>query len=570
MSLYVKYVSAPKLVQENITVSSDSGQFGDPTRLIEGFSDTPYATLEPQGWPLDGTRDILPDSPDDIGWWSKEASDENGVFLDKPVLRLEFPDGESFSAPGITFQFWPSAEEWCSKVVVIWYYSEYGIDEVVETITAYPDSANWFLDYYPEGEFNRIDIEFISTNIPGHFAKLQQLQIGQVMFFFQDELVRVSLLNETDPSACELSADELTVEIRDGKNRKLNIRKDQRLELYRNDEIIASHYVKDYTREGENKITLKCQSTISILEDTFLGGLYDGESLHDVLSEIFGIIPFAVDESFSDTTISGYLPVCTKREALQQISFAIGAYVTTQGDGTVQIKDAGNLLAEIATNGFDKGKILSGSSLTQVRPPNEIQVISHKYTKSEEIETLASDVTVYNDPNTMRDEVILVFSEPHWDYSCKIYDDDNGNINIYDVEGHDNWVRIIADPAAVFEVTGKKYAHTTIDHSWRNPDASDFGDDTIKVENATLITDENVQDAITRLKNYHSLTNSLNGTVVVDGQKAGDIVEIANPFGKDLTVGYITRMESEFTATGHTASIEVRGTERAREDSEVL
>ncbi|MBQ7767554.1 MAG: hypothetical protein IJ403_01575 [Oscillospiraceae bacterium] len=566
MSLYVKYISAPKFTNEKMQISSDSGQLGDPALLAEGYPDTPWATLEPQGWPLDGTRDILSDSPENIGWWSKETSEENGIFSNenggRPILQLVFPQDETFSAPGITFQFWPSTGEWCNEVVITWYCN----DEAFETVTAYPDSSNWFFKYGVDG-FNKIEVEFISTNIPEHFAKLQQIQLGQTVLFFQDELVRVSLLNEIDPSSCELSADELTVEIRDSKNRKLNIRKDHRLELYRNNEIIASHYIKDYTREGENKLTLKAQSTISILEDTFLGGLYnkdDKVELPDVLGAVLGDIPYVLDASLESKPI-GYLPVCTKREALQQIAFAVGAYVTTQGDGTIKLNAVGDPLTAQQPGFFDKDKILSGSSLSQIRMPKGIQVTAHKYTQSDEQEILAADATVYNDPNTLVDEVVLVFSEPHWGYACNPY---FGEAQI--AEEHPHWVRITGSTGAVFEVTGKKYVHTTVDHSWTNPDASEFGGDTIKIENATLITDENVQEVIERLKAYYSLENSLNGTVVVEGQKAGDIVEIANPFGNDLTVGYITKMESEFTATGHTASIEVRGADRSREDAEVL
>ena len=105
MSLYVKYISAPKFTNEKMQISSDDGQLGDPTRLAVGYADTPWATLEPQGWPLDGTRDILPDSPGNVGWWSKETSDDDGVFEDWPVLRLLFPEYELFSAPSITFRF---------------------------------------------------------------------------------------------------------------------------------------------------------------------------------------------------------------------------------------------------------------------------------------------------------------------------------------------------------------------------------------------------------------------------------------------------------------------------------
>lgn len=560
MSLYVKYISAPKFTNEKMQISSDSGQLGAPALLAEGYPDTPWATLEPHGWPLDGTRDILPDKPNNIGWWSKETSDENGVFsMDKPTLRLVFPQDETFSAPGVTFQFWPSTDEWCNEVIVDWYRN----DEMIDSVDENPDAAIWYLSH-PVDNFNRIEVSFISTNIPGHFAKLQQIQMGQTIIFFQDEIVRVGLLNEVDPSGCELSADELTVEIRDSKNRKLNIRKDHRLQLFRNDELIANHFIQDYTREGENKITMKANSTIAALNDTFLGGLYDkddGVTLSELLLDVMGDVPYDVDESISAKVIAGYLPVCTKREALQQIAFAVGAYVTTQGDGTIQLKAVGNNFSDRPAGYFDKDKILAGSNLTRIRWPKGINVVSHWYDKIEEAETLG-DIVIKNGEWS----ATAVFFEPHWDYD---YDEITPEAEFFEMEKHAHWIRLHGEPG-VYRIIGKKYLHSTKDNAWQNPDASGFGGETIKVENATLITDDNVEDVIERLKSYYSLENSVNGTVIVDKQKAGDIVEIANPFGNDLTVGYITKMESEFTATGHTASIAVRGAERSREDAEVL
>ena len=480
-----------------------------------------------------------------------------------PVLCLEFPAEEAFSATGITFRFWPSTEEWCSEIYVTWYYN----DEVVGATTAFPDSGNWSLDY-PVDQFNRVDIEIVATNIPGHFAKLQQIQIGQVIVFFQDELVRVTLLNEVDPSSCELSADELTVEIRDSKRSKLDIRKNHQLQLYRNDEMIASHFVRDSAREGESKITLKGHSAIAMLEDTFLGGFYDKESLPEILSAVLGDMPYVTEISLLSKTISGYLPACTKRAALQQIAFAAGAYVTTQGNGTIQINAVPDIFATAPVSGFGKDKVLSGSNLTQVAPPKKIQVTAHKYTEIEEIEELA-EVSVPNKSPGRQEEIICTFSEPHWGYSYVQLTSEEGG-TVYKIEEHANWVRIIADAGVALKLTGKKYGHTTLEHTWINPDISDFGGDTIKVENATLITEDNVENAIARLKDYHTLTSSLKGTVVVNHQKAGEIVEVANPYGSDLTVGYITSMESEFTANGHTASIEVKGTARPANEAEVL
>lgn len=560
MSIYAKYIDAQKGAQEAMRPSSEDGQlFGDPSYLSGGFfDDVPWATLEPNSWSLDGSRRLLEDNPpsDSVGWWSKKRSDGEGLFSDgiAPTIRLNFGIENSFGAPGISFRFWPSSGEWCSAMRVTWYYAEYGDPypdsegNIVSQKTVFPDSANWVLEEQVD-QFNIVDIEFLSTNIPGHFAKLQNIQVGGVHFFFQDEIVRVSLLNEVDPSACELSADELTIEIRDKNNRQMNVQKNQKVEFYQNDKLIASHYVNEITREGENNYIFKCNSAIAELDDIFLGGMYDDEPLYLLLlNDLLKDIPFSLDQLLTGKFVSGYLPVCTRREALQQIAFAVGAVVTTQGDGTIQINSAVDPLIDSPESRLDKDAILSGSKLTQVNPPAIIQVVSHQYTKSQETETLLESAYLAKD-------TVLVFPEPHWGYQLE------GDLTGVGKEEHDNWVRItVAFPTTV-TLTGKKYIHTKEDNSLTIANASRSGEGgTVKVENVTLITDANVQSVLDRLKAYHSLTRRLEGTVVVKEQQAGDMVAVANPYGSDFTVGYITSMESEFTANGHTASIKLFGT----------
>lgn len=570
MSIYVKYFDAPKGAQEAMQISSEDGQlFGDPSYLSGGmFDDVPWATLEPNSWSLDGSRKLMGDNPSDtIGWWSQRRSNESGIFYSDdipPTIRLHFGWENSFSAPGIAFQFWPSLGQWCSAMRVTWYYAEYGDAypdseyNIAAQEIVFPDSANWFLEKQVD-KFNFIDVEFLETNIPGQFAKLQNIQVGCVHFFFQDELVRVSLLNEVDPSACELSADELTVEILDKKNRQLTVQENQKMQLYQDEKLIASHYIQECTREGEKKCIFKCNSVIAVLDDTFLGGMYDEEPLFLLLLlDVLKDIPFSLDPSLTGVLVSGYLPVCTRREALQQIAFAVGAVITTQGDGKICINAIADPASDKPESGFNKDAILAGANLTQTKQPAMIQVTSHRYTKSEETETLLESANLVAD-------TVLVFSEPHWGYELE------GDLTGIGMEEHDNWVRITVGYPGTITLTGKKYAHITEKYSLASADASlSVGSDTVKVENATLITSANVKRVLARLKAYHSLTNSLKGTVVVRRQKAGELVEVANPYDSDITVGYITSMESEFTANGHTASIVVRGLVRPAGEAEVL
>jgi hypothetical protein len=555
MSLKVKYTNVSDGAYDNMSLSSEDGQlFSNASGLPgDGFADTPWATLEPNSWVLDGSRKLIKDDAD-IGWWSLERSGEDGVFYTHPKIRIDFGEMVQMSAPGITFRFWPSLGEWCNEIQVTWYYGY----EIVSTKIAYPDSANWYLDM-PVDDFNAIEIDFVSTNVPGHFAKLQSLNIGQVHLFFQDEIVRVSLLNEVDPSACELSADELTVEIREKKSRYLNVQENDRIEFYQNDKLIASHYVQNFSREGETKYTFKCNSAIILLDGTFYGGLYDGEGLSIVLTELFENIPWSLDEAFAVETISGYLPVCTRREALQQIAFAIGARVTTQGDGVIHI-------SKIAvddfspTSAFGKGSIFTGQTLKKEKTPSEIKVVTYQYQEGgdAEEEILLENVIVNRGD-------VIVFDEPHWGYSYEAVSE-GIEINTYP-----NYIEIVGDVSSVGIVwlKGKKYTKVAKENTWKFG-ASSGNSNAVKVDKATLVTDKNLDSVMSRLRHYYSLPNLLNGNVVVDGQKAGDVVEIANPYGNDLTAGYITSMDSEFTVNGHTAKIEIRGADVRGANAEVL
>ena len=44
-----------------------------------------------------------------------------------------------------------------------------------------------------------------------------------------------------------------------------------------------------------------------------------------------------MDDAYKDTAVSGYLPICSKRAALQQLAFAIGAVVDTSYDRNLYI-----------------------------------------------------------------------------------------------------------------------------------------------------------------------------------------------------------------------------------------
>lgn len=532
MSLKVKYLDVPEGAQETAQVEGQGQPFSVAAKLTTGTENNAYATLEPAGWPLDGNRDILPDDPKDF-WWSAESSDAEGFFAIPPVITVSLP--EVHTATGLTFTFSPATEEWCSEIRVTWYN---GTTLLMEA-SAFPDAPTWILQKAVEG-FDKVRIEFVRTNHPNSFAKLQLVEIGQTVWFGQGELTGVHLVNEVDPTLSELTVDTMTVRIRDKQNRQLLPQKNQRVELYRNEKKIAQQYITESSREAQKSYTFSCQSVIGLLENEYLGGIYTETPVEEVLADVLDGFPYALSAGFAGSTITGYLPICTRREALQQLTFALGAMVTTQGDGLIRIDP----IPQTVSGMFAKQEIFLGGKTETAPRVAKVEVVAHSYSPSSETDTLLDAEHISGE------DVMVSFTEPHHSYAIS-----GGTIT----GSGANWVTVTAN--AEVTLTGKKYIHSTTHHTKRNPAATVAErNNSHIVENATLIHRGNVAPVLNRLYEITQLRQTLSQRAAITNQVAGHYVTSEGEEGMQIR-GYITSMESDLTSYGQTASITILGME---------
>lgn len=537
MSLEINYIDAPEGAQDDMSVSGEYGNsVSDAALLQSGAGDVAYATLEPDVWRLDGSMRILPDTPK-LGFWSIERSNADGYFEMPPQIALKFP--VPYTSTGLAFTFSPSTEQWCSEIHVSWYNGQ----SLLMEGDYYPDSAKWILDENVES-YDQIQIKLLATNHPSHLAKIQRIEVGRTVLFGREELINVRLVNEVDPALCVLSADTMDFHVVDGKDRELIPQENQRIELYKDGKLKAVQYVKSSTREAKNQYRFTCQSAIGLLEDTFLGGMYVDYPLEDLVHDILGEWPFKIDSYFDGTTVSGYLPVCTQREALQQLAFAIGSIISTQGGASIRFLP----VPTTATAKFTSSEIFLGGSVKTSPRVAKVQVYSHSYTESDTDETLMQEEEIIGEA------VLVTFDSPHHSYSIS-----GGTITSYGV----NWVRITADGPVT--VTGKGYVHTSVAHTKRNPAAvAKEQSNYIAVSDVTLIHNENVQNALERLFNVYQLRQVTEQSVIVTNQAAGDLAVSVTPW-KSKTRGFISSMDSTLTQNGHTATINIQGVEVALE-----
>lgn len=533
MSLEINYIDAPEGAQDTMTASTENGSaIADDALIVSGARDVAYATLEPGVWRLDGTRKLLSENSE-VGWWSSERSDEDGRFEVPPVITLKFPD--PYSSTGFTFNFSPSTDQWCSEILASWYNGQ----NLIMEKTYYPDSGNWILDETVES-FDQLKIQLIATNIPGHYAKIQRIEIGRTILFGATELDSVRLVNEVDPSLCVLTADTMDFQIVDRQDRELIPQENQRVELLKNGALHAVQYIVSSTREGKNQYKISCQSVIGLLEDTFLGGMYENMPLEDLVAEILGDWPFEIHPSFNGVTVSGYLPVCTQRESLQQLAFAVGAIISTKGDAKIRFLP----VPTATTAKFTHSEVFFGGSVKTSPRVARVQVTSHAYAAADTEQVLIQDETIDGE------NVLITFDAPHHSYTIT-----GGEITASNV----NWVTVTA--AGKVTITGKDFVHNTVVHTKRNPAAvAKEQSNYISVSEVTLINSSNVADALNRLFSVYQLRQVTEQEVVVSAQTAGEMAVSVTPWNSQ-TRGFISSMDSTLTQGGHTAVINIQGIE---------
>lgn len=559
MSLTIKYLDNPEGAQEAGTVTGTGLQpFSDTTSMASGAEDIAWATLESGLWVLDGTREILPDEPEGVGWWSEKTSAwepfilgksilgrnpigngaEPGTFTEPPTIVIDFSD--RFSANGITLTFSPSTEQWCSEINVQWYRG----DALLSELRAYPESAQWSGGDTVEG-FDRIIIELIKTNQPGHFAKVQQIIVGQTVVFERSEIVRVQLINEVDQTLGTLPVDTSLIEVHSRSGRELNPQKNQRMEIHKDGKLLAAHYIENGSREAKNYYTFSCQSAVGMLEDDYLGGVYVDAPVEDLVSDILNGWRYEIADSLKSMTVSGYLPVLTRREALQQVAFAIGAMVTTYGTDKIRLIP----LPESTDGEFTGSDIFMGAKLTTSPRIARYEVTAHHYTASKTEETLLEDEQIDGE------DLLITFDSPHYDYAIT-----GGTIT----GSGANWITVTASGAVT--VTAKAYTHTTTVRTKRNALATHTErSNVMSVTEATLVNNGNVQAVLDRLYEAGRRRQTLTQEVVVTDQKAGMIVLSENPWDAK-TRGVITSMEHDLTQNGHTAAVTIIGVEAGSSD----
>lgn len=348
--------------QDTTATAADKQPFIDLQDLaLEGVFAPKVATLEENYWKLDGTYRPFPDNPEDTSWgyWSESMSDASGIFSEPPILELTF--AENHSSIALTFEFDPHGNNYCSNLNIKWYKGSTLLEDRDFKPNRWKFSCNEQVENY-----NRIVIAFKETGRPYRYLKVQNIMHGVVNVFGSDAVKTASLSEETDPTSGILPVNTLRFKVY-SEDDDFNIFNPQGVYnlLQKKQQItvegminaerfnLGIFYVDDWKSPGDRNFEIEAIDAIGVMDGTtFRGGIYFGKRADVLVAEIMDDAGFgySLDVSLKDLIVSGWIPVCSHREALQQVALAIGAYVDTSRGGAVRIKAQPSLFGPASVN----------------------------------------------------------------------------------------------------------------------------------------------------------------------------------------------------------------------------
>ena len=533
---------------------TDKQEFVDLEDLKQDdIEEVKYATLERNQFALDGTFELMSEKLDNMCLWSGSMSNEAGVFENPPVLTITFT--EPHSSLGLTFLF-SKTGDYCNHLNIT-YYDKDG--KLINDADFSPDDYKYVCNNIVEN-YQKIVIVFHSTNNPCRYLKLYQILYGANKTFEGESLVSASILEEIDLLSSEISINTLDFKVysEDDEFNIINPRgfysllqqrqafKVKELMLKENKEIDMGTFYLDTWKNENNKIMqFGAIDLIGIIDKTtFYGGMYVNVLFEKLIKSIMTSANvteenYEIQEDLKEIQMTGYIPVCTHREALQQLVFAVGAVVDCSRSDKIKIY---TIVDREDNNTIEQTNIFQGTKkVEQNEIVTEVAVTAHNYVKGTEIDEVFKG-TLSEGNNR------VLFDNPVHDLSCT-----GGTI----IENNCNYAIVNCTSETEVIITGYKYIDSTQEIS-AELEGIGIGSklNTLNIKSAYFINKNNAQTIAKKVLDYYQKTYKTEFNFILQGESLTQDVAIdSDEFNRQL-VGHIKKLDIDSTG-GYLASAEI-------------
>jgi len=479
-----------------------SSNVGYLDQIFNETDDVPkWISLEPTRFKLDGSM-VIPSYSEkyEYGYISEIISDENGII--NIEITIDFAD--TYTSNGLTFKFAELIKDFTIT-----------LDDSVSFVVTNNSSLTYSINQ--EMTYGKIKLAITKVE-PYRRVRIAELYLGQILEFTNEEIVSVDIINESSMINDTVPSDELDFSIYNT-NKQFDLLNPTGIQSYlkRNMPIKPYFAVKyrdsfEYVQMGKYYLdtwntdkleaSFTAYSFIDQLEnEEYRLGKVGTRTLYSMIDELLGAEPHEIDASLSSITVNSYLPIMTKREALQKMLQVGNCLLRVSENGTI-IVDVTEDLATRNLYANYSGQHRSGEIYTQIdnavsniyinsdslfsfpkveqqKPYSSVVVKVSSFTIDADVSTLYSGTVnpSMGVPVNVGYKVWIPFSDsPSTDIVVT-------GLSVYDIYANGIFAYITTDVSAT--ITGKKITVDTVDYIKTKYDF----DNKYEIDNTLVIND---------------------------------------------------------------------------------
>lgn len=405
--IIAKYGAFDKTIKSKIqNVDGNKQNFSNLNKLYNEIKDTNYnyISCEPNRVKLDETFYFLndkttPNESENLAYWSSEISNEKGMFVTTPKIRI------SLSEPTDTIELTLYFQEVCSDFK-IYYYD----NNIVVSTRSITNNTNYIVttsgaNTINEVRINKIEIEFLKTKEPYRFVKLNEIDFGIYQNFTNKEIKDLSIIDELSIDSSELSSNYLSLTIDDTngtynilnpKNKLSMLQEKQELTIYHFLKVgnsfkevpLGTFLLKEF-KTNKNTLTIEAYDDTYFMNEMYYGShYYENEEITKILEDLFNYFNYTnyeMDEELQGVKLTGFIPNVEFREALRLIAEAGCCVISKTRYGKTYIFKT----YDPSVKTFTRRLIFKEQPVRNLFN-NVIDLVEYNYTKIE------TDIEVYN------------------------------------------------------------------------------------------------------------------------------------------------------------------------------
>lgn len=295
---------------------------------------------------------------------------------------------------------------------------------------------------------------------------------------------------------------------------------------YDGENLAGKYFFESVAQQGLNRYKISAVSIIGrLLNSRHYGGVYTGVYASVIFADILSGTNYTLDPDVSDSTVTGYLPIATRRDNLQQLLIATGSTVRVDETGHVHISS----MSDVQSGVFAASRAYIGGSVLTDKPVVGVKLTEHNYFPA------GNEVTLFADG--VDGEELIEFNQPYHDLKIE-----GGTI----LESGANYARISAKGTVT--LTGQPYTHVTriVTAGKVNTGSTE----TVKnVSSCYLANPQIAQSLAERFYSFLKCNKTITQDVLTGTERAGDVVSVINPYTMEMEFATIKKFDITMSAT---------------------